>query len=49
LGSLGLQFAPQRGDVAIAISRLDDGDPRRGFVRAAKRTADNRLPLQTRV
>lgn len=30
------------GDVAIAIElRLDDGDPRRGFVRAAKQTADN--------
>lgn len=30
------------GDVAIAIElRLDDGDPRRGFIRAAKQTADN--------
>lgn len=30
------------GDVAIGIElRLDDGDPRRGFIRAAKQTADN--------
>lgn len=30
------------GDVAIGIeSQLDDGDPRRGFVRAAKQTVEN--------
>ena len=42
--ALAICAANLSGDAAIAIElQFDDGDPRRGFVRAAKQTADNQL------
>lgn len=39
---LAVCFANVPGEVAIGIdNRLDDGDPQRGLVRAARQTADN--------
>jgi hypothetical protein len=40
--ALALRAANLLGDVAIGIElQLDDGDPRRGFIRAAKQSSDN--------
>ena len=40
--ALALCAANLPGDVAIGIEfQLDDGDPRRGFIRAAKQSSDN--------